>query len=810
MTQSSIQEFLRTVVTGPDDSYFCLCLGNGSGWLKEWYRWPRDIDKIAEHAQRAAPQSNVYFSTYLFRQPQDLKQNVLPTRTVQADLDGANLADLPKPPTVLIETSPGRHQAYWVLKRPLPVEEHEILSRRITYSIPLCDRSGWPVGRKVRLPDTFNHKYLSGPKPVTIVNNEMSGCTYDPEEFDVLPEVPQFVMEHYDQEFLDNPQGVQVNPVILLEAVRDNIPIKVYTQYDTLQTDRSAALWALMLAGFKAGLDRNQVFTLAKGSINNKFATQKYRHEQDLAKDVLRAEYTIKSDATDVKQALRDLQRSVQAAPERHRQGMTLVLNALNQQGVFLKADTGQTWYIDRDVGRPISLSPRSEGLINLLYIRFGLNYTEQDTKFMISALCAHGSETPENVMLGTLSWYDPAANTVLLHTGNKRVLFITKDGVENITDGGRGVLFPWSVSTAAFSPIKPGPDDTVDWGEELFGNGRRGFGSSVHNIVNMPPEQAQALLKVWFLFMLMRNGATARPVLSAFGQPGSGKSTLFRKIYMLLYGSRRAINSITTMDDFDHAVANDPLVVYDNVDTWERWLPDRIALSAATSEVTRRKLWTDSDIVVLRRQAMIALSAHNPQFGREDVADRLLLLTYKRLTHWEAEGVILSAVEQHRNTIWGGIVQDLQTILATPQPTPDEIPQFRIEDFARLGLRIARAIGVEQEFRASVAGVRSSSENFTLEEEGVLVAALVKYAARPTSTTNMLNPAQLWIALEAAADDARVFGRIYRNSVALSKKLSVMLPALSTMFHIERKPGPTGTPVWRITAKDHDTDKET
>lgn len=793
------KDFLQTVVTASEPGYFCLALSNGTGgWLEEWYKYPDDLDKITARAAAHADHANVYFSTYLFKAPQSTRENVLPTRTIQADLDDADLANIPKIPSILIETSPRRHQAFWILDTELELDDHERLSKKVTYSIPLCDRSGWPLGRKVRVPNTLNHKYLDGPKNVKVVR--ITGKTYDPDEFEALPEVPNFLVEHFDLEFLNSPTGSDEHPQELLDKIRDLIPINVYVQYGIRQNDRSAALWALMCWGFKAGLTRSEVFTLAKHSANNKFADLRHRADQDLAKDILRAEHAVNSNIQDDRQIIYDILKSPQSPLDRKRRLLDVVLNALKQQGEFVNTYSGLAWYIRRDVGRPIHLTPKSDRLQAMLDVQFGLNQTEVESRFVTHGLISYATSLPETASQSALSYYDPAEHHLLLHTGRKVVLRVTSTDVEQMVDGAYGVIFPWDASSQVFSPAYG--RNVIDWGEELFGDGTRGYGSSVQNLLNMIPPQAMAMLKVWMLFILMRNVASTRPILASFGQPGSGKTTLFKKVYTLLYGTNKSLSSITTPDDFDMQMASDPLVALDNVDTWQSWLPDRIALSAGTSDITKRKLYTDLDPITLKRQAVLGVTAHNPKFGREDVADRFLLLSYRRLSKFIGEDDILRDIARKRNLIWGAIISDIQKLLNTPQPT-NNIPQFRIEDFARFGVWAARSLGCEQEFVSSIENTKSSQQSFSLEEEGMLVASVIRFVERAREPDKQYTSAQLWSMLESCSDDPRVFGNIYRNSVALSKKLSAMQYSLNTIVNIEQTTTRTGSRMWSLGKKD-------
>lgn len=793
--------FLRTVVTTPE-GYFCLAVSNGgSGWFENWFRWPDDIDKIVERADNARSTANVYFSSYLFKAPQSTKANVLPSRTVQADLDDADVTKLPKPPTVLVETSPGRHQGYWVLKEGVDLETHETLSKKLTYSIPLCDRSGWPLGKKVRVPNTVNYKYADGPKDICVVNT--SGVPLGSEELEALPEVSQYLEQHFDAEFIEggHRNGVSEHPVELLERIKNDVPVKVYVTYDLVQNDRSEALWALMCWGFKAGLVRDEVFTLAQASANNKYKDNKYRAEADLARDVLRAEHTVKTSQQDPKQTIYNIMKSAVPLIDKKRAVYGTVVDEMKKQGIFLHSTTDRGWYIRRDIGRPIAVEALSEKLRTMLDIQFGLNQTEPESRYCIAGLKAHISTLPETATEAALSHYSPHNNTLLLHTGKRAVIKITTTEITAADNGCDDTLFPWIPSVEPFTPNYR--SQQLDWGDELFGNGTRGFGSGVDNITNMTPAQALALFKTWFLFVLFRDAAHTRPVIANIGQPGSGKTCIFKRVYTALYGRKKSIGAVTTQEDFDHTVSTEPLLVLDNVDTWEKWLPDRLALSAGTTDHSKRKLYSDTDSVTMRRQAIIGVTAHNPKFGREDVADRFLLFTFSRFTKFISEEMILSDLNEKRNILWGGIIQDIQRVLRTPLPDTD-IPQFRIEDFARYGLWIARAIGCEEDFKSALEDVKSAQQTFSLEEEGLLVGAITRFVDRTKDPNKEYSSAQLWGLLEASADEPQSFKTSYRNSVMLGKKLSAMQNALKKIIHIEQSTTPGGLKLWTLKKKEN------
>lgn len=777
-----LEQFLNAVITTPE-GFFCLAIGKSGGvnWFERWYRWPAQRSEIVEAATLHRGEHNVYFTPYLFSVASSKKTNVLPSRTLLADLDDAEVNDLRIHPSVLVRTSPNRHQGYWLLHEALPPDQHEVLSRRLTYSIPKCDTSGWSIGHKVRVPDTFNFKYPDGPKPIEVIDAPLK--RFDISDFEMLPELPAYAEAVDVGDFLTVVESIGttingIGPQELLESVRGRINAKTYLQYNTVAPDRSAALWALLCQGFaKGGLTRDQVFFLAKHSANNKFADLRHNANRELAKDVLRAEAVVRSSGSDPREVIDQL-RKAGASTVRKPLILKQTIDFMRERGSFLHTTNDATWYVRRDLGRPIAITEHSDYLNTLLDIEYGLNMTESDQNYTVAGMCSYARNLMPTGIQTALSHYDQDTQTLLLHTGRRDVLRITANSVDRVVDGSNGVVFPWQSSTEPFT-INATPID--DWAEVLFGHSANG--DALSNLINLEREDVLALLRVWFLFLLFRNIAVSRPILATFGQPGSGKSTLFRKVYALLYGRHKSIGSVTTQEDFDHGVAQDPFVVLDNVDSPERWLPDRLALSASTSDIIKRKLYTDADTIVLKRQALVGITAHNPRFGREDVADRLLLLTFERLEHFIPEQVIIDRIIQARSGLWAGIVADVQRVIATPIPVSDI--QFRVEDFARLGVWISRALGCEAPFVHALEGIKFGQRAFSLEEDAMLVTAMRKLIDRAHGQITDLTPGQLWGQLETVASDPQAFVKTYRNSVSLGKKLLVLQDSLKLIFNI-------------------------
>jgi hypothetical protein len=710
-----LSEFLDAVVTA-EHGWFCLATakiedtedGTEKSWTESFYSWPDEKVKIIEAIKSYGKNTEVYFSPYLFKEPNSKKESALVGKTIVADLDDANVLTIQITPSILVETSDSRHQGYWLLNEELDDETHERLSKKITYAIPRCDRSGWFLGKKVRVPETYNNKYKTGPHYIRVV--DFTGKRYshtdleqfvNPEDFS-FQEKPEITEN--DLSWAEEALNQSVGPQEMLATVKSSIS-SVYVRYNVVSSDRSAALWALMTALFRAGMKRDKVFYIAYHSVNNKFKDLKYGSIKALAKDVIRAELAVKTKLPDIKDSIRTARKIGDSAAERSNHIASRAIQYLEQIGTFYHCTDDSTWYIRNDNGRPILLSTRNDALSNMLDNLFGINTSEVEARYVSGRLRAVCSEMPTTAKLANLSSYDHNGKLFVLHTGRRDVLVVTKDSLTHQINGYGGLVFPWIMGNNVISPHY---NTEVVWEDVLFGG-------CLDNLITVPSEEAQAVLKVWVLSVLLRDGLTSRPILALFGAPGSGKSTLFRRVYRFLYGPQRGLNTISNEENFDQAMATDPLVVLDNVDSYASWLPDRLAATVAPTEITKRKLYTDNETVILRRDAMIGITAHNPKFGREDVTDRMLLLTFERLANFESDSDILGRIDKLRNALWGSVLKDIQKVLSTPMPSSG-FPQFRVRDFAVYGYWIATALGIAEPFYRGITQIKNDQRSFNLE----------------------------------------------------------------------------------------------
>ena len=126
---------------------------------------------------------DVYFCAQLLTKERRIKENVDTCNFVWADLDACPIDELPLKLTTVIKTSDRRTQGLWQVEESMSGIDAEELSRRIAYSHPLIDKTGYDLSQLLRVPWTFNHKY----DPPQMVGVHEGTTTYRPEDFDRFP-----------------------------------------------------------------------------------------------------------------------------------------------------------------------------------------------------------------------------------------------------------------------------------------------------------------------------------------------------------------------------------------------------------------------------------------------------------------------------------------------------------------------------------------------------------------------------------------------------------------------------------------------
>lgn len=285
MDRRKLETFFK-LIFGKHTGYVCIAHKPSTGGMQEnYFVYPDELARMIEHSESFSLENDVYFCPQLLGTKKRNKENVQTTTNLWSDLDLCPPGVLLVEPTVLVESSPNRYQAYWVLDKPIPPEQAEDLSRRIAYyhADDGADKSGWDLTQLLRVPFTYNQKYDDAPV-VSIVH--ANAKAYRPSDFSEYPQPTEF--EYYDIPFPDDLPEADARS--LLQARKSEINPTVWTLfYETPGADWSKALWSLELLLFETGYEREEVFLICEDAACNKYRRDNKPREY-LWKEVCKAE----------------------------------------------------------------------------------------------------------------------------------------------------------------------------------------------------------------------------------------------------------------------------------------------------------------------------------------------------------------------------------------------------------------------------------------------------------------------------------------------------------------------------------------
>lgn len=278
---------------GESEGYLCIATSHKvrAKFKQFYYEWPKQAPELATFLDLKTKDHNVWFCVNLLSVSERLKINCLPGGLVWADLDYVDPTKINPPPSCILESSPKRYQAFWRLENDVPPDVAESFSKKIAYSTG-ADRSGWPLGKLLRVPHTRNFKYENPPE-VSVTSALETRVPVA--VFDELPETtPENVPEGWEAIDAEMPDSEHLpNVQNILYAYRGELSkteafINLFSSEPPENTDWSALLWRFINVCFEAGMDKEEVFALAIEAKCNKYARDN-RPLSHLWKEVVKA-----------------------------------------------------------------------------------------------------------------------------------------------------------------------------------------------------------------------------------------------------------------------------------------------------------------------------------------------------------------------------------------------------------------------------------------------------------------------------------------------------------------------------------------
>ena len=286
---------------GQDLGYAVLALFPGGKFdpskgpvQSHFFAWPSQKDDLVAFCLHNGDK-DIYTVPALFKTNSSRKaDNIAHQWAVYADADSLPLDRLRAEPTLIVETSPERHHAYWVTATDNPAALTAV-SRAIahTHAQDGCDPSGWDAGQLLRVPGTTNNKYEQIGLDPFDVKIKRQGTTWTLEKLaDLYPEpshlakapagsedMPPRKSWHYAADTVEESTNIfHYSPDIYAMFSSELVPGQ----------DRSATMWRLLCELSRYGCSRKTAMFIGWEAKCNKYRIDG-RSEEDLWAELCRA-----------------------------------------------------------------------------------------------------------------------------------------------------------------------------------------------------------------------------------------------------------------------------------------------------------------------------------------------------------------------------------------------------------------------------------------------------------------------------------------------------------------------------------------
>lgn len=422
----------------------------------------------------------------------------------------------------------------------------------------------------------------------------------------------------------------------------------------------------------------------------------------------------------------------------------------------------------------------RSDEFVAWLSEWLALNRQDSIFRFVQSAVETAALSSTETTGILPEAFWASRPGAIYLSSGDGSMAKITGRETRFVDNGTDGVLFAAGKTLAPWKLTSP---------RDIFET------ASLFRDAHTATGHGQDVIKFW-VYSLPSN-PRSKPPLCLAGEIGSGKTRLVKGIaefFGLPFIAHKAEESAES--DFWPSCDAGGIFILDNADTRCRWLPDAVANAATDGCSQKRKLYTNSETVILRARAWLCITTANPTFASDSgLADRLLPVRMARRDgEITSDAQLTDKILKNRDAGLTHLCTILQIALADVRPVPAGLNK-RHPDFADFAVRIGRALGRESEAIAALKAAEADKSAFCLENDNI-ACALLNYLHGVGTFQG--TAAELLPHLVAVDNDLRE----WLSAKRLGKRLGALWPHLqSTLETAKQTKDRKGYCVYTLTA---------
>lgn len=408
---------------------------------------------------------------------------------------------------------------------------------------------------------------------------------------------------------------------------------------------------------------------------------------------------------------------------------------------------------------------------LRTLFTQWGINASENLYKYVLNELYVHCVNNAENVEIHRFAYYNPTTFTLYLYNGIREILKITADNIETIENGDEGVMFMELKNYQPFKLVET--NKKIDYVEKHLTD-RLNIDKEA-SILDLSTQRKIA--RIWIYSLFFESIMKTKPIFTAIGTKGSGKTTFLRRVGQILFGERFDVTAIANdCKDLETIITNNYYVVIDNLDNPPKALNDALARIATGQIIKKRKLFTTNHELEFEVKCFVALTSRTPQFTRDDVADRLICIYLERYELFTDENNLCREILAKRDEIMSHMIYKIQNYIKKLYEAKDISfsVDFRMADFAVFALKTAENKKEEEELKKIFSTMIKIQNEFTLKDD-VLYIVLKDFVKDPLNKNMRFTPAELYQKFKLKADEKgllKPFEVVYKNPKTVSTRI--------------------------------------
>jgi hypothetical protein len=373
--------------------------------------------------------------------------------------------------------------------------------------------------------------------------------------------------------------------------------------------------------------------------------------------------------------------RSEKGKPFKIRESVAeLVLGSLLNRGKLILGSDGHRFFFFEPKHTLYDVS--SDIFEEFLAQHTGLVQTEKEIFDYVITQMHNKAGALGPTEVGAHSHVDLRTGTAYFANGPSGMFVRERGGEWRTTHNGDGYIF--ATSTRAESCT---PDFTAN-GAAL--TALIDLGSISDNGGALTKDEQKTLLRTWFVFSQF--SYRTRLILSAQGEPGSGKTSLCQNLCMVSDGGGFEVvlaSSTTTAESTIVSLSNRDQLVLDNLDSRVKDLENILAVYATggTLGEARTLFHNNRPYVKQRRTKLLFITSMSPKYNRDDVGERVIPIYFSKpaggvLPETEFREMVLA----WRHVVLGDLLSEVGRMADRLAYITPPLLGARMADFARFG----------------------------------------------------------------------------------------------------------------------------